>query len=313
MSTDWAWPWWTIIVAINAVNLVLCVVAYRHSLKPRDGLDSAYRKRMRIMGIIFTVVAAYRAVFVSRYFTQLAWFDSIANSSLLIRLFAVAAEMSFAGLIASGMLRLNTDVPADGVAGRNSFITFMTTKSPYVLVACIFLAQFFATSGLITKSKTLFAIEETLWSAGFFAVLPLAILQLRRVFSISDEVTVPRLRPLRQFAVLNVSWCVLYCCYGLFYHLPFENWPAAIQQMETGIPVLKTGVGAIIDAFTIVNESKAYGDWGFGFLFWHSAYFTVCVWIAIFLMSAPRAVKKQTSRNPGDYERLLVFDPGQLL
>jgi len=64
-NTDWAWPWWTVIVVINAINLVVCLMVYKRSLNHRGGAD-----------------ATYRAVFVSRYMTQMAWFDSIANSSL---------------------------------------------------------------------------------------------------------------------------------------------------------------------------------------------------------------------------------------
>ena len=93
-NTDWAWPWWTVIVIINVVNLVIGALVYRRSLlMPGDG-DAKYRKRMRIMGMIFTLVAAYRAVFVSRYMAQMAWFDSIANSSLLIRMFAIVLYLS---------------------------------------------------------------------------------------------------------------------------------------------------------------------------------------------------------------------------
>lgn len=80
--------------------------------------------------------------------------------------------------------------------------------------------------------------------------------------------------------------------YGLFYHLPLETWPSAFEQMETGLPVIKTGVNAIADAFLIVNETKVYSDWGFGFLFWHSSYFTILVWVLIFLMHAPRKVSQ---------------------
>ncbi len=292
--TAWAWPWWTVIVLINAVNLGLCVVVYRRSLIPKDGSDASYRKRMRIMGVIFTLVAAYRAVFVSRYFAQMAWFDTLANSSLLIRMFAITAELSFSGLIALAMLRVNADLPADDDVDSNKFMSFMTTKSPYVLLACIFLAQFFATGGLIIKSKTLFAIEETLWTLGFLSVAPLAIIQVRRVFAIKDEKTAARLHMLRKSTILIAAWCVFYCIYGLFYHLPFENWPSAMNQIETGLPAIKTGVSAITDALTIVNESKEYSDWGFGFLLWHSAYFTICTWIALFLMQAPRMIRKDT-------------------
>jgi hypothetical protein len=289
--TDWAWPWWAVIVMINAVNLVVCLVVYRRSMNPKDGSDAAYRKRMRIMGVIFTLVAAYRAVFVSRYTPQLAWFDSILNSSLLIRIFAVAAELSFSGLIAFAILRVNEDLPAADTASANKLKAFMTTKSPYILMICIFLAQFFATGGLISKSQTLFAIEETLWTLGFLAVLPVAVIQLRRVYAIKDAETAAQLKMLRQSTVIIAAWCVFYCCYGLFYHLPFETWAGANEQLNTGLPVIKTGASAITDAFMIVNESKAYIDWGFGFLLWHSAYFSICVWIAIFLMQAPRRIR----------------------
>lgn len=286
--TAWAWPWWALVVMINAVNLVVCVVVYRRSLNPKDGSDVAYRNRMRIMGVIFTLVAAYRAVFVSRYTPQLAWFDSILNSSLLIRMFAVAAELSFSGLIAFAILRVNEDLPAADTASANKLKAFMTTKSPYILMSCIFLAQFFATGGLIIKSQTLFAIEETLWTLGFLAVLPVGIIQLRRVYAIKDDETAAQLKMLRQSTVIIAAWCVFYCCYGLFYHLPIETWAGAIEQLNTSLPVIKTGASAITDAFLIVNESKEYSDWGFGFLLWHSAYFSICVWIAIFLMQAPR-------------------------
>jgi len=287
-TTDWAWPWWTVMVIVNIVNLTICALVFRKSMLSVDGTESSYRKRMRIMGLIFTLVGAYRAVFVSRYLSQMAWFDSIFNSSLLIRIIAIAAELSFSGLIAFALLQVNKELPEMEDSKSNTFISFFKTNSPYFLIGCIFIAQFFATSGLIIKSNTLFAIEETLWSLGFLAVLPLAIIQVRRVYAIKDKEAIKSLKMLRQSSVLVAAWCVIYCIYGLFYHLPLESWPSAFNQLETGLPVIKTGISAIWDALTIVNESKAYSDWGFGFLFWHSAYFSVCVWIAIFLMRAPR-------------------------
>jgi hypothetical protein len=261
---------------------------------------------MRIMGVVFTLVAVYRAIFVSRYTAQLAWFDSIANSSLLIRMLAIAAELSFSGLFALAMLRVNSDLPAANGAHTNKFKLFMTTKSPYVLVGCIFLAQFFATSGLITKNQTLFAIEETLWTVGFLAVLPLALIQLRRVYAEKDDEKAARLRMLRQSTIVVAAWCVFYCIYGLFYHLPLETWASAINQIETGVPVIKTGASAITDAFMIVNETKEYSDWGFGFLLWHSAYFTVCVWISIFFMRAPRKIGHDPEPALGDPQSEIV-------
>ena len=300
-NTIWAWPWWTAMVIINIVNLIVCIIVYILSLRTKDGKDSKYMKWMRNMGLIFTLVALYRSIFVSRYGSQLAWFDSIANSALLIRMFAIAAELSFSGLIAFTMIKFNTYLPATDDKNANKFKVFMTTKSPYILIICIFLAQFFATSAVITKFELLFAIEETLWSIGFLAVLPLSIIQLHRVFLIKDKDAIKRLQMLRISAIIIATWCLIYCSYGLFYHLP-EIWIREITRFQTWYPPIKTGTSAIIDAFIIVNESKLYSDWGFSFLFWDSAYFSVCVWISIFLMQAPRP-----KDNLGKYSKKITW------
>lgn len=298
-STSWAWPWWTFMVIINVVNLVICVIIYKRSLIPKDGKDTQYRKWMRIMGVIFTLVAAYRVIFVSQYDPQLAWFDSIANSSLLIRMFAIAAELSFSGLFAMAMLQFNTYLPALDSVSANKFKSFINTKSPYILVVCLFMAQFFATGGVITKFGLFWAIEETLWFIGFLAILPLAIIQLRRILLIKDKEIVERLQTLRVSAIIIVAWCVIYVTYGIVFHLP-EMWNGVIDGLSTGFPVINSGF--IADAFMIVHETKEYSDWGFGFLFWHSAYFSVCVWISIFLMQAPR-----TQEIPKNYNNKLVL------
>lgn len=97
-ETGWlAWPWWSVMVFINIVSLVICAIVFIRSRNPKDGKDSKYRIWMRIMGVTFALVAAYRAVFVSRYGPQLAWFDTFANSSLLIRSFTTLAELSSVG------------------------------------------------------------------------------------------------------------------------------------------------------------------------------------------------------------------------
>ncbi len=287
-ATDWSWPWWCFMVAINIVQVAACTYFYRKSMQGPDA-QSAYVKWMRIMGLVFTMVACYRAIFVSRYLYQYAWFDTVLNSSLLIRLFAWCAELSFSGLIAFAMLRFNKDLPGPEQPS-NPLAAFIHTKSPYVLIASIFVAQFFATAGLITKSRLAFAIEETLWSVGFFSILPLAYLQCRRVFTLGDKISSGSLGMLKSFAVVNISWCVIYCSYGLVYHLPTEYWVSAFQQIETGIPEIKSGFSAVFDAFNVVNVTHDYNDWGFGFVLWHSAYFSVCVWISLFLMRAPRRI-----------------------
>ena len=298
-GTAWAWPWWMFMVLINIVNLVICAIIYKKSLIPEDGEDSKYRKRMRIMGVIFTLVAAYRAVFVSQYDPQLAWFNSIMNSSLLIRMFAIAAELSYSGLFALAMIQFNSYLPATDSDTVNRLKTFINTKSPYILVICLIIAQFFATTATVTKFGLFWAIEETLWFIGFLAILPLAIIQLRRVLSIKDQELKDKYRFLRLSAMVIAAWCLIYVSYGVVFHLS-EMWTGVLEGLALGFPGIS--LDAIADAFLIVHQTQEYSDWGFGFLFWHSAYFSVCVWISIFLMQAPRL--KET---PGKYSKKLML------
>src|SRR5262245_1426161 len=106
---SWAGPWWGTLVALNAVSLLAAVYLFARPIRNVQPGDLGYVKIMKTMGLIFAVVALYRSIFVSSYLHQLAWFDSVLNSSLLIRSFAIFAELSFAGLIALTLLRVNRD------------------------------------------------------------------------------------------------------------------------------------------------------------------------------------------------------------
>ncbi|MEH6607613.1 MAG: hypothetical protein V7711_18690 [Pseudomonadales bacterium] len=295
-DTAWAWPWWSTMVVLNTVSLIVCLTIFNRARNTAGGFSNIadpYQKRMLVMGLVFTLVGAYRSVFVSRYLFQFAWFDVLANSSLLIRFFAIFAELSFAGLFAYAMLRLNKDIP--GRTQSNPALNFIGTKSPYLLIACIFAAQFFATTATVNKNNTLFAIEETLWTVGFVCILPLAFVQFRRALRISDAEEKLRHKMLITSSKVIFSWCAVYCSYGIFFHLPLEFWSdnatSVSNAVGSAIPVAQAGMAGVSDAFFVVNETKEYSDWGFGFLFWHSSYFSVCVWLAIFLMRAPRAIK----------------------
>ena len=290
--TEWAWPWWIIVVGINLIQLVICLLIFKKSIRNSRLLQSVNDKKyllsMRIMGLVFTSVAVYRSIFVSRYVTQMAWFDTYANSALIIRSLAIFAELSFSGLFALALLRINKDLNINKNRNAQLYKRLLFQYSPYILFACIFIAQFFATMGLITKNLLYFAIEETLWTVAFLSVIPLALVQLKSIRTNKELSKSASGKLLRQSIVIIAAWCIGYCSYGLFYHLPFENWKGALLQIESGIPVIKSGYQSISDAFFIVNESKSNQDWGMGFLFWHSMYFTLCVWITLLLMQAPR-------------------------
>jgi len=282
-ETAWAIPWYTTMVIVNVVALVYCAVVYKRSLIPRDGKDLTYRKWMRIMGVIFTVVSAYRAI-------------SVWAIPYTFRIPNTLAEVSMSGLFAYAMLRFNTYLPATDDARASKFKSFIT-KTPYILVGCIVIAQPLDTWDNISNFVIGGTIMETLWGIGFLSVLPLAIIQLRRVLSIKDKEEAERLRIMKYSSIITVTWCVVYVMYRWIFTLP-GMWARAFAQIEAGLPPLNTGLQAIIDMLGIsIRTSLEYSDWGFSFLIWHSAYFSILTWFTIFLMKAPRPQEISGKRN----------------
>ena len=57
------------------------------------------------------------------------------------------------------------------------------------------------------------------------------------------------------------------------------------------------------DALLVVNETKDLSEWGdIGFLIWHSGYFSICVWIVLFLMRGPRLLRSKDALDTNDQQ-----------
>ncbi len=288
----WAWAWWGTLVAINVINVIICIVLFIRSKKDNNPADANYLMMMRTMGLIFVAVAFYRSIFVSSYLGQLAWFDSVLNSSLLIRSLAIFAELSFVGLIAKSLLRMNEDIP-ELIDRENKFQTFLQTRTPIILFICIFIANIFATAATITKIDLLFALEETFWGIGFVSIIPMLIMSLRKLFTYRKTAAWDNLRQVRIMVIVITIFSLGYSLFELGFNLPIVYWPEAIAQLQmpNPDPAFRFGFQAIRDAFLIVHETKDLNAWGgMGFVIWHSGYFSICVWMVLFLMTGPRVL-----------------------
>lgn len=304
-SWTWAWYWWGTLVAINVINVIIGIFLFMHSAKENNPVYARYLRTMRIMGLIFVGVAFYRSIFVSSYLEQLAWFNSVLNSSLLIRCLAIFAELSFAGLIARSLLQMNEDVP-ELLDTKSGFHTFLQTKTPIILFVCIATANIFATIATITKVDLLFALEETCWGIGFVSIIPMLITSMRKLSTYRNTGAWAGLARIRTLLVVITIFSIGYGLFELGFNLPFVYWPGAIAQlrMANPEPAYQFGLQAIRDAFLIVHETKDLTAWGgMGFVIWHTGYFSICVWIVLFLMTGPH---RMSLIKPGNEERLVA-------
>ncbi|MHA1258519.1 MAG: hypothetical protein ACTSRO_02565 [Candidatus Heimdallarchaeaceae archaeon] len=223
---------------------------------------------MRIMGVIVTVVSAYRAILV----WKIPYTFRIPNTF---------AEVAFAGLFAWAMIRFNKYLPATDGARAKKFMSFLT-NTPYFLFGCIVLAQPIDTLGAMSGFALTSVLVETLWGLGFLSVLPLAIVQLFRAFSIKDKEEAERLRILRYSAIIIVTWCVVYVMYRWIFTLPYM-WQDAIVEIQTGLPPLGIDIN-----WMRIRTPESFSFFG---LIWFSSYFSILTWISIFLMQAPRPME----------------------
>jgi hypothetical protein len=271
-NLTWDVLWSIIMIVINSINFLLAISIFRQSKKWsfQEQEQTKYFTYLRIMGLIFVSVALYRSVFVSSYPNRLAWHDTLLNSPFIIRSLASFAEMSFIGMIAIILQSLNNILPTP-----NKFLY----KTPLIAVGCIFLAQFFAFAGLITQYLVLFAVEETLWGLAFLSILPLVIIRLKQTKTINVS------KSIKAFLIVMAIWCIGYCIFQWGIALPFIHFADLSSDVAKVVPA--DALGQAIFNFTVTRDFETWG--GIGFFIWHSGYFSLCVWMSLLFMSAPRA------------------------
>lgn len=132
--------WYILVISIAAIALFISsVIIYKHLNNGNLGL--------LICGWIFTAVALYRAIFPSMYENRAVWHETPANSTQVIRMLALVAEICMA-ILMFGAYR------------------FMGNKSVLVTIflVLVIVAQIPATLGAYTSYGWLYAIEETIWT-----------------------------------------------------------------------------------------------------------------------------------------------------
>jgi len=270
--------WWAIMVGIAAANFLAAAYIVCKSLKwnKTEPESAKLFSLLRLCVMVFASVATYRSMFVSSYPDLLVWFDSILNSPFLIRCLATFAEMSAVTIVALPLLKLNNEYDLGGRAKRAGNLF---ARAPYISIACIFVAQFFAFGGLVTQYQSLFAVEEFLWMLAFLCFVPLVFLGLRQVKA--GQITQTNHKT---FFRVMALWSVGYLAFQLLFALPFM-YIAEIAH-DTGRIIPPDALRVAIFDYTMTRDFNAWG--GIGFMIWHSFYFAVTIWIYLFGFMAAR-------------------------
>jgi len=272
--------WWAAMVAIGAVNFLAAGYIVCKSLKWNKAEPESAKifSLLRVCVMVFVSVAMYRTVFVSSYPDRMVWFDSMFNSPFVIRCLATFAELSAVTIVAAALRKLHKEYDLAGTMKRKK-TGALFARAPLISVACIFTAQFFAFTGLITQYVWPFAIEELLWAVAFICFVPLVLLGLGQIKSggiTKKNQTV--------FLRIMALWCVGYLAFQIFYALPFMYFLEIARDMGKAVPA--DALRTAIFGYTV---KRGFQDWGgIGFIIWHSAYFSITTWIYLLAFMAAR-------------------------
>lgn len=290
-TPSWALPWWSTMVILNIISFVIGITIFIKSKKldKSEPKTTRYRQRMRVAGLVFVYVALYRSVFVSSYPERISWFESMANSPIIIRSFAFFAEIAFAALIMWSLLNMNKDIPLPKEHKNNKVLDFLETKSPYIFFVFIFLAQFFAIGGLFTQYTILFAIEETFWALSFLIIAPLLVIQFKQVFSNKNKKYKKEMSLYRSYLIVMVVFTFGYLIFQFAFALPVTLYSQIAADFAKPHPTLIQGIKDSIYNFTATRDFETWGGWGF--FIWHSGYFSIVVWMVLLFMNAPRKIE----------------------
>jgi len=266
---SWDFVWHTITVVISCVNLGLGLFIVINSSRKRAGEQGqlGYRRFVPVAVLIFVTVALYRSVFVTKYVGGLVWYDTMFNSPFLIRCLACLAELSFIGLIAAVSLRMIRSAEAN--------FGPVVAKLPYISAACIYVAQFFAFTGLITQLQWPGAVEESLWALAFLSITPVIVVGLKHGRAVPG---------FRVFLVMMAVWCGGYLLFQLGYALPFMYWANVSQDIGQALPL--NALQHAISGYTVTRDLHTWG--GLGFFIWQTGYFSLCSWMTLVMLVMPR-------------------------
>lgn len=228
--------WYGTVIALAAVGWIANVHYSIHSW-------SAFTLQQRldlVALLVFATVALYRAAFPTRYFDRQVWHDTVFSNLLAVRILALCAELSLAWLVYS-MLR--NKLP----------------RTACVVVACLLLAQVFATTGTVDPRGWVFAVEESLWTAAAAAAIVACVAS-------------PRL-PRRNWIVAVIA-----------VYIAFQAWHLSglwkKHDAHNSVPFSDTS-----------NTSTDCADYGAEFLVWSAVYFGV---MPLLLLGVHNGVHKGT-------------------
>jgi len=282
--------WYKFMVSVSVLN----VVTYLYSIrKPIPNDDSkTYQKTLRILAGIYVLVCGFRAVLPRIDGARQCYYDTWLCYPAIGRTGATIAELSFMAQITLVLHRISTGVREYAVKGKdlsairkcNLICTFCKAAFAVNIVA-----QCFCWTAVATTCMIWHAFEESIWAATLFLFTISCFVLYGYVQKIpirtSTEANKILLRHTKIFLWLFMIFGPLYVAFMCWVDVPmyWNRWKADEANGKVYLGLLE----GFKDSASCRIITQSFEDWGEE-LPWFSGYFSLAVWLSIYLIQAPR-------------------------
>ncbi|MDC0231178.1 hypothetical protein OAK19_04365 [Aureispira] len=261
--------WWNGLCLVAFFNICLLILAYRIYTKKKNEM-SADMKKIRswqvALATIYTLGCGFRSILPRGDLRRIVLVDSWISSVVIGRTVATIAELSFVAQWSFILFEAGKNT------GNKSIQLLAKIPFPMIVIAELFSWYACTTTNYIGS-----AIEESLWALA--AGITVYGFYLARNYYENEQ---------RRFLNQGMLAGILYCIYMVFVDVPayISKWSAS-EAADRTYNTVGEGLNEVCTQWTL---TRAYGDWQYEMI-WMSLYFSIAVWMSIYLINAPKLDK----------------------
>lgn len=263
MMDPFVQKWWYFMSAIALFNMLLLLFAYRkHRLRKASEQLKRIRQYHVFLAAVYTLGCGFRSVLPRADLRRVVLVDSWISAIFIGRTVATIAELSF-------VLQWSFLLYELGLFSQNKTVLKLS-KWPFPI---IFIAELFSWYACTTSNYMGTIIEESLWAIA--AAITVYGLWISSVHYIKEQL---------KFLYMAIVAGLMYVLYMLMVDVPayVNKWMA---DEKTG-KVYKSVQDGLIETTQQWTVGLTYQDWQYEMI-WMTLYFSVAVWMSIYLIVAP--------------------------
>ena len=273
-----------------SVITIVNIVAYIKCLRKQIIVDGSeiYQKRLRILCGIYVIGCSFRALIPRIDVERICFFDTLLSCTFIGRCFATLAELSFMGQLSLVLYKISSDVSKYAKHYQYTVpLCFLIRWFAVIAFLMNVVAQTFCWLGVTTTYQLWHVYEESIWgiTALIMSLCCLVLYSYVTYLPINKKETNDHIRKVKIFLVSFVVIGLIYVLYMFLVDVPlyYNRWLSDERNGKKYFSFID-GVKDATSCKLVTQEFDAWKD----DLSWITGYFSVAVWISIWLTRAPR-------------------------